>query len=95
VPTKAGIIAVAADELIGAHPAVQGTLASAALTLGGTRPFVAAQAFFQVGRVRVAALVALAALIASASAGFAIPALALSGAAGSTIAGLAMWETFD
>ena len=42
-----------------------------------------------------AALVALAALIAVASVGYAIPALALSGAAGLTVAGLVMWETFD
>jgi low temperature requirement protein LtrA len=47
VPTIAGIVAVAADVLIGAHPGVQRTLASAALTLGGTRLFVAAQAFFK------------------------------------------------
>jgi low temperature requirement protein LtrA len=35
VPMLAGIIAVADDELIVAHPGVQGTLASVALTLGG------------------------------------------------------------
>src|SRR3712207_7778335 len=44
----AGIIALAAaDELIVAHPGVQGTLASVALTLGGTGVFVAGQALFK------------------------------------------------
>ncbi len=48
VPMIAGIIAVAAaDELIVAHPGVQGTLASVALTLGGTGLFVAGQALFK------------------------------------------------
>ena len=48
VPMIAGIIAVAAaDELIVAHPGVQGTLASVVLTLGGTGLFVAGQAFFK------------------------------------------------
>jgi hypothetical protein len=46
-----------------------------------------------VGRVRVAALVALAALMALLPAGFAMPALALSGAAGLIVVGLAVWET--
>ncbi len=41
IPMIAGIIAVAADELIVAHPGVQATLASVALTLGGTGLFVA------------------------------------------------------
>jgi len=47
VPTIARVIAVVADDLIGAHPGVPRPLASAALTLGGTRLFVAAQAFFK------------------------------------------------
>ncbi len=48
VPMIAGIIALAAvDELIVAHPGVQGTLASVALTLGGTGLFVAGQALFK------------------------------------------------
>ena len=48
VPMIAGIVALAAvDELIVAHPGVQGTLASVALTLGGTGLFVAGQALFK------------------------------------------------
>jgi low temperature requirement protein LtrA len=48
VPMIAGIIAVAAaEELIVAHPGVQGTLASVALTLGRTGLFVAGQALFK------------------------------------------------
>ncbi len=43
----AGVIAVAADELIVAHPGVQETLTSVALTLGGTGPFVTGQALFK------------------------------------------------
>ncbi len=93
----AGIIAVAAaDEIIVAHPGVQGTLASVALTLGGTGLFVAGQALFKWAVFGVppwSRVVALAALIALVPAGFAIPALALSGAAGLIVAGLAVWET--
>jgi low temperature requirement protein LtrA len=48
VPMIAGIVALAAvDELIVAHPGVQGTLASVALTLGGTGLFVAGLALFK------------------------------------------------
>ena len=97
VPMIAGIIAVAAaDEFIVAHPGVQGTLASVAPTLGGTRPSVAGQALFKWAVFGVppwSRVVALAALIALVPAGFAMPALALSGAAGLIVAGLAVWET--
>ena len=85
VPMIAGIIAVAAaDELIVAHPGVQGTLASVALTLGGTALFVAGQAFFKwavFGLLPFSRAVAIAALGALMPVGFAIPTLALSGAA--------------
>jgi low temperature requirement protein LtrA len=97
VPMIAGIIAVAAaDELVVAHPGVQGTLASVALTLGGMGLFVAGQALFKwtvSGVLSWSRVVALAAFIALVPAGFAIPALALSGAAGLIVAGLAVWET--
>ncbi len=97
IPMIAGIIAVAAaDELILAHPGVQGTLASVALTLGGTGLFVAGQALFKwavSGLLPWSRVVALAALIALVPVGFAMPALALSGAAGLIVVGLAVWET--
>jgi low temperature requirement protein LtrA len=97
VPMIAGIIAVAAaDELIVAHPGVQGTLASVARTLGGTGLFVAGQALFKwavSGLLPWSRVVALAALIALVPAGFVMPALALSGAAGLIVVGLAVWET--
>src|SRR5919112_1035040 len=48
LPMIAGIIAVAAaDELTVAHPGEPGTLASIALTIGGTALFLAGQAFFK------------------------------------------------
>src|SRR3712207_3132506 len=48
LPMVAGIIALAAaDELTVAHPGEHGTLASVALTLGGTALFVAGHAFFK------------------------------------------------
>jgi low temperature requirement protein LtrA len=75
---------------------VQGTLASVALTLGGTGLFVAGQALFKwtvSGVLSWSRVVALAALIALVPAGFAMPALALSGAAGLIVAGVAVWET--
>jgi hypothetical protein len=79
----AGIIAVAAaDELIVAHPGVQGTLASVALTLGRTGLFVAGQALFRwavSGLPPWSRVVALSALIALAPVGFVMPALARSG----------------
>jgi low temperature requirement protein LtrA len=92
-----GIIALAAvDELIVAHPGVQGTLASVALTLGGTGLFVAGQALFiwaVLGVLPWSRVVALAALIALVPVGFAMPTLALSGAAGLIVVALAVWET--
>jgi low temperature requirement protein LtrA len=97
VPMIAEIIAVAAaDELVVTYPGVQGTLASVALTLGGTGLFVAGQALFKWAVLGVRSwsrVVALAALIALVPVGFAMPALALSGAAGLIVAGLAVWET--
>ena len=85
VPMIAGIIAVAAaDELLVAHPGVQGTL-------GGTGLFVAGQALFKwtvSGSPPWPRVVALAALIALAPVGLAMPALVLAGAAGLIVAGL-------
>jgi low temperature requirement protein LtrA len=97
VPMIAGIIALAAvDELIVAHPGVQGTLASVALTLGGTELFVAGQALFKwavLGVLPWSRVVVLAALIALVPVGFAMPTLALSGAADLIVVALAVWET--
>jgi low temperature requirement protein LtrA len=97
VPMIAGIIAVAAsDEFTVAHPGDPGTPASVALTLGGTVLFLAGHAFFEravFGRLpwsRVVAIVVLAALI---PVGFKIPTLALSGAAGLIVVGVAAWDT--
>jgi low temperature requirement protein LtrA len=97
MPMIAGIIAVAAaDELIVAHPGEHGTLPSVALTIGGMGLFVAGQALFKwavLGVLPWSRVVALAVLIALVLAGFAMPALALSGAAGLIVVGLAVWET--
>jgi low temperature requirement protein LtrA len=97
LPMVAGIIAVAAaDELTVAHPGELGTLASVALTLGGTALFLAGHAFFKwavFGVLSWARVVAIAVLIALTAVGFAIPALALSGVASSIVVGLAVWDT--
>jgi low temperature requirement protein LtrA len=97
LPMVAGIIAVAAaDELTVAHPGEPGTLASITLTLGGTALFLAGQAFFKwavFGVLPWSHAVAVAALMALIPAGFAIPTLALSGAAGLIVVGLAVWDT--
>jgi low temperature requirement protein LtrA len=97
LPMVAGIIAVAAaDELTVAHPGEPGTLASITLTLGGTALFLAGQAFFKwavFGGLPWSRAVAVAALMASIPVGFAIPTLALSGAAGLIVVGLAVWDT--
>ena len=97
IPMVAGIIALAAaDELTVAHPGEHGTLASVALTLGGTALFLAGHAFF---KWAVFALlpwshtVAIAALAALIPGGFAIPTLALSGLAGLIVVVLAVWDT--
>ncbi len=94
LPMIAGIIAVAAaDELTVGHPGEPGTSASVALILGGTVLFVAGHAFFKwvvFGLVPWSRLVALAALT---PVGFAIPALALSGAAALIVVVLAAWDT--
>jgi low temperature requirement protein LtrA len=97
MPIIAGIIAIAAaDELTVAHPGEPGTLASITLTLGGTALFLAGQALFKwavFGVLPWSRAVAVAALMALIPAGFAIPTLALSGAAGLIVVGLAVWDT--
>jgi low temperature requirement protein LtrA len=97
LPMVAGIIAVAAsDELTVAHPGDHGTLASVALTLGGTALFLAGHAMFKwavFGVLSWSRLVAIAALIALIPVGFKVPALALSGVAGLILVGLvAVWD---
>jgi low temperature requirement protein LtrA len=96
IPMVAGIIAIAAaDELTVAHPGEPGTLASITLTLGGTALFVAGQAFFKwavFGVLPFSRAVAVAALMALIPVGFALPTLALSGAAGLIVVGLAVWD---
>ena len=96
MPMIAGIIAIAAaDELTVAHPGEPGTLASITLTLGGTALFLAGQAFFKwavFGVLPWSRAVAVAALMALIPVGFAMPTLALSGAAGLIVVGLAVWD---
>jgi low temperature requirement protein LtrA len=96
MPMIAGIIAIAAaDELTVAHPGEVGTLASITLTLGGTALFVAGQAFFKwavFGVLPFSRAVAVAALMSLIPVGFALPTLALSGAAGLIVVGLAVWD---
>jgi low temperature requirement protein LtrA len=93
----AGIIAVAAaDELAVAHPGEHGTLASVALTLGGTMLFLAGHAWFKWAVFRVLSwprVVAIAALIALVPVGFVVPALALGVAVVLIVAALAVWDT--
>ena len=97
LPMVAGIIAIAAaDELTVAHPGATGKLASITLTLGGTALFVAGHALFKwavFGVLPFSHAVAVAALLALIPVGFAIPTLALSGAAGLIVVGLAVWDT--
>jgi low temperature requirement protein LtrA len=97
MPMIAGIIAIAAaDELTVAHPGETGTLASITLTLGGTALFLAGHALFQwavFGVLPWSRAVAVATLAALIPVGFAIPALALSGAAGLIVVVLAAWDT--
>jgi low temperature requirement protein LtrA len=97
IPMVAGIIAVAAaDELTVAHPGEHATLASVALTLGGTALFVAGHAFFKwavFGVLPFSRALAIAALAALIPVGFAIPTLALSSVAGLIVVGLAVWDT--
>ena len=99
LPMVAGIIAVAAaDELTVAHPGERGTLASVALTLGGTALFLAGHALFKWAVFGVLSWprgVAVAALIALMPVGFAVPALALSGVAGLIVVGVAAWDILD
>jgi low temperature requirement protein LtrA len=97
MPMVAGIIAVAAaDEFTVAHPGETGTLASIALTLGGTALFVAGHALFRwavFGVLPWSSAVAAAVLMALIPVGFAMPTLALSGAAGLIVVALAVWDT--
>jgi low temperature requirement protein LtrA len=97
IPMVAGIIAIAAaDELTVAHPGEPGTLASVALTLGGTALFVTGHAFFKwavFGVLPWSHTVAVAALMALIPVGFAMPTLVISGAAGLNVVGLAVWDT--
>src|ERR671916_2502039 len=96
MPMIAGIIAIAAaDELTVAHPGEPGTLASITLTLGGTALFVAGQAFFKwavFGVLPFSRAVAVAALAGLMPVGFALPTLALSGAAVLIVVALAAWD---
>jgi low temperature requirement protein LtrA len=97
IPMIAGIIAVAAaDELTVAHPDEHGTLASVALTLGGTALFLAGHASFEwavFGVVSWPHVVAIAALIALMPVGFVIPALALGVTAALIVMALVAWDS--
>jgi low temperature requirement protein LtrA len=97
LPMVAGIIAVAAaDELTVAHPSEHGTPASAALTLGGPALFLAGHGLFRrtvLGRLPWSHVVALAVLAVLTPVGVAAPRLALSGAAGLIVVGVAVWDT--
>ena len=96
LPMVAGIIAVAtADELTVAHPGDPGTLASITLTLGGTALFLAGHALFKwavFGMLPWSRAVSIAALAVLMPVGFAMPTLALSGAAVVIVVALAVWE---
>jgi low temperature requirement protein LtrA len=96
LPMIAGVIAVAAaDELILAHPADPGTVASIWLILGGTALFVAGDGFFVWAvsdRVLWSRLVAALALTALAPVGFVVPALALSAITALVVVLLAAWD---
>jgi hypothetical protein len=84
------------DELTVAHPGETGTLASITLTLGGTALFLVGHALFKwavFGVLPWSHAVAVAALMALIPVGFAMPTLALSGAAGLIVVGLAVWDT--
>jgi low temperature requirement protein LtrA len=97
IPIIAGIIAfAAADELTVAHPGEHGTPTSVALILGGMALFLAGHAFFAwavFGVLSFSHVVAIAVLAVLVPVGLAIPTLALSGAAGLIVVGLAVWET--
>jgi low temperature requirement protein LtrA len=93
----AGIIAVAAaDEFTVAHPGELGTLASVALTFGGTALFLAGHASFEwavFGVVSWPHVVAIAALIALMPVGFLVPVLALSVTAALIVMALVAWDS--
>jgi low temperature requirement protein LtrA len=92
-----GIITVAAaDELTVAHPGDPGTFASVLLTLGGAALFVAGNGLFLwavSGRVLWSRWVVVVALAALLPVGFAVPALALSGAAALVVVLLAIVDS--
>ena len=96
LPMVAGIIAVAAaDELTLRIPASPERSPLSHL-LGGTALFLAGHALFKwavFGVLPWSSAVAVAALMALIPVGFAIPTLALSGAAGLIVVGLAVWDT--
>jgi low temperature requirement protein LtrA len=97
LPMISGIITVAAaDELTVAHPGDPGTFASVLLTLGGAALFVAGNGLFLwavSGRVLWSRLVVVVALAALLPVGFAVPALALSGAAALVVVLLAIVDS--
>jgi low temperature requirement protein LtrA len=97
LPMIAGIIAIAAaDELTVAHPGEHGTLASVALTLGGTALFLAGHALFKwavFGVLSWPRVVAIAALIALIPVGFEVPMLALGGTSLIVVSVVAVWDT--
>jgi low temperature requirement protein LtrA len=97
LPMISGIITVAAaDELTVAHPGDPGTFASVLLTLGGAALFVAGNGLFLwavSGRVLWSRLVVVVALVALLPVGFAVPALALSGAAALVVVLLAIVDS--
>jgi low temperature requirement protein LtrA len=96
LPMIAGIIVVAAsDELVVAHPGEHGT-ASVALALGGPALFLVGHALFKwvvFGLLSWSHVVAVAVLVVLVPVGFAIPTLALSGAAALIVVSVAVWET--
>lgn len=99
IPMIAGIIAVAAsDELTGAHPGENATIASVALILGGTALFLAGHALFKwtvFGTLSWSHIVAIAVLIALIPLGFEIPTLALSSVTALVVFGLAVWDPWS
>ncbi len=97
LPMIAGIIVAAVgDALIIAHPAGAPSPAIIATVLGGPALFLAGHVLFKravFGRLSIARLVALAALVALVPVGLVIPPLALSTAATLVVAAVAAWGT--
>jgi low temperature requirement protein LtrA len=93
LPMIAGIIAIAAaDELTVAHPGEHGTLASVALTLGGTALFLAGHALFKWAVFGVLSWPHVVA-IALIPVGFEVPMLALGGTSLIVVSVVAVWDT--